>query len=114
MNRHCLVGDVQFVVYVLYFSVVDHVVRSKANTWKKCILYSDLYEFGTGFPGSMIATVAFTTWNNLMVLLVIIAINCHFAIKYPVQYNNWFTPRNTLTIMGLSLVLALLYSIVGF
>lgn len=47
--------------------------------------YSDWYEFGTGIGGNVIATIAFCSYNNLMLLLIVIAINRYIAIAKPLK-----------------------------
>ena len=49
------------------------------------VSYSNWHEFGLGSIGQFLASVAFTAYNVLMMLLIAIAVNRYYAIARPVQ-----------------------------
>ena len=49
---------------------------------------SDLYEFDTGIGSVIFEPIAFCAWVNLLLLLVVIAINRYVAVARPVQVRD--------------------------
>ena len=71
-------------MYRLCHGTRCHLVDKFVHAPKKLNTCSDLYEFGTGIGGLIIGPITYCSWVNLLLLLIVIAVNRYFAVTQPV------------------------------